>query len=353
MLQLAHIKKGETKMILYWKSVYRKTFFRKVLIIMLPILCMVGCGKKKIETIEASITEIEQPSQKEFPAEFSSDGQPVLTMEEENTYQVKRLYQANNPKECMEETRYWKLQKDTGELVIWDYLENQSIFEGTVLLDKEGNLINEKYYNMLLWNNLCQLCDYTEETSILTWIDEDKTKDHTRKYNTQEELLQEAGFENSAPIYQYYDKYHNLKLELYMDKSKERFCGFINNYYFNSDKKKCVDRYGFTIEGMEDCCWEDNAFSMKSVYGTDGADMVDSYKEMVEYTHNPMIFGTTFCSLESYYDESGRVVYESGYITHGQLEYYYIYKDEGDKPEYLLEIDYNGGYVIPHIKCYY
>ncbi len=380
-------------MALYWKSAYTKEFFIKVLII--------TCGKKKIETIEASITEIEQPSQKEIPAEFSSDGQPVLTVEEENTYQVKRLYQVNNPKECMEETRYWKLQKDTEWLVIWDCLENQSIFEGIVLLDKEGNLINEKYYNMLLWNDLSQLWDYTEETSILTWIDEDKTKDHARKYNTQEELLQEAGFENSAPIYQYYDKYHNLKLELYMDKPKERFCGFINNYYFNSDKKKCVDRYGFTIEGMEDCYWEDNAFSMKSVYGTDGADMVDSYKEMVEYTqagmvdsyisqglmehyedgvlkmlpsnvlelhyvyrddgtlyyrdytHNPMIFGTTFCSLESYYDKSGRVVYESGYITHGRLEYYYIYKDEGDKPEYLLEIDYNGGYVIPHIKCYY
>ena len=99
-----------------------------------------------------------------------------------------------------------------------------------------------------------------------------------------------------------------------------------------------IPRQTMTIFGIED---------LHYVYRDDGTLY---YRD---YTHNPMIFGTTFCSLESYYDKSGRVVYESGYITHGRLEYYYIYKDEGDKPEYLLEIDYNGGYVIPHIKCYY
>lgn len=71
-----------------------------------------------------------------------------------------------------------------------------------------------------------------------------------------------------------------------------------------------------------------------------------------DYTHNPSIFGTTLCSLESYYDERGRVVYESGYITHGQLEYFYIYEDEGEKPEYLLTVDYGGGYAIPTMERY-
>ena len=57
-------------------------------------------------------------------------------------------------------------------------------------------------------------------------------------------------------------------------------------------------------------------------------------------------------SLESYYDERGRVIYESGYITHGELEYFYIYGDEGEKPQYLLTVDYGGGYAVPDMKRY-
>ena len=224
-----------------------------------------------------------------------------------------------------------------------------------------------------------------------------------REYESQEAFLSEAGFENTVPMYQHYDRYHNLRLELYMDESAEQLCGLAYCYYFNSEREKCVDRYGFTIDDVGERDWEeDTAFSLKSVYGTDGADAVEDFEETVEYTeagnpdfyksqglmehrrdedgalelasvsvleldyvyrddgtlycrdytHNPSIFGTTLCSLESYYDERGRVVYESGYITHGQLEYFYIYEDEGEKPEYLLTVDYGGGYAIPTMERY-
>lgn len=72
-----------------------------------------------------------------------------------------------------------------------------------------------------------------------------------------------------------------------------------------------------------------------------------------EYWHNPNLFGSTLCYLESFYDESERVIYEKGYITHGNLEYYYIYEDEGRTPVYCLIIDDNLGYKIAELVQYY
>lgn len=356
-----------------------------------------------LEIGETDAPETMLPFDPKLPIQYSPDGKTALITKDNHTDQVKRLYQVNEPKGCMEETRWWKLQKEIGQLEIWDVLENQSIFEGPVSLDETGNLVNEKYYDRLLWEGLCQLWDYTEETSIRTWVDSNRTKDHMREYESREAFLLEAGFEDAVPMYQYYDRYHNLRLELYMDESAEQLCGLVYCYYFNSNREKCVDRYGFTIDDVGERDWEeDTVFSLKSVYGTDGADAVEDFEETVEYTeagnpdfyksqglmehrrdedgalelapvsvleldyvyrddgtlycrdytHNPSIFGTTLCSLESYYDEKGRVVYESGYITHGQLEYFYIYGDEGEKPEYLLTVDYGGGYAIPTMERY-
>lgn len=75
-----------------------------------------------------------------------------------------------------------------------------------------------------------------------------------------------------------------------------------------------------------------------------------------EYSHHDLVFGSTLCSLDSFYDTHERVIYERGYITHGHLEYYYLYEDRdgkiAEKPAYILEIDYNLNYAIPNmIKC--
>jgi len=52
-----------------------------------------------------------------------------------------------------------------------------------------------------------------------------------------------------------------------------------------------------------------------------------------------------------YYDEGGRISYETSYITHGMLENCYIYEDDGKKSAYSLLLDY-AGYVIPTIVHY-
>ena len=74
------------------------------------------------------------------------------------------------------------------------------------------------------------------------------------------------------------------------------------------------------------------------------------------YYHTHQAFGTTLQGLDSYYDAHGRAVSESGYITHGWLEYYYIYEDGNgriaDQPAYVLEIDHNMGCPFPKmIRC--
>lgn len=69
-----------------------------------------------------------------------------------------------------------------------------------------------------------------------------------------------------------------------------------------------------------------------------------------DYSHNPFLFPTTNCSMNFYYDELQRIKYESNYITHGSIEHYYIYKNNGNKPSYCLILDYSHGYFPFFIK---
>ncbi|MBO5081631.1 MAG: hypothetical protein J6C06_03395 [Lachnospiraceae bacterium] len=62
-----------------------------------------------------------------------------------------------------------------------------------------------------------------------------------------------------------------------------------------------------------------------------------------EYVHNSYIFGTTQSVLQTWFDEQGRPVYECAYITHGALEWFYIYEDEDEIPEYILSTDFGWG----------
>lgn len=337
-----------------------------------------------------------------IPCYVENRGPAMMTVEDEKQYQVKKIYELNEPFNCVEEVRVWKLEKSTGFLTIWDCLEAKKLFEGTVVTDEKGTPANSKYYDALLWDDLYVLWDYEEETAVRTWIDGAGTESG-RIYESREALLEDLGFGDSVPVYRYYDRYSNLKLELYREESTGLFCGIVSVYFFNSDKKKCVELYGFTVNDVKQEKWEEGKFfSLESVDGTDGSDRVEAYQEIKEYTqsgrpasfksqglserrreedgkpenvritlvemdfvyrddgtlyhrdyaHNSSVFGTTLCTLESDYDEQGRVSFETGYVTHGKLEYYYLYEDGGEQPVYCLELDYNGGYVIPELIRY-
>lgn len=361
----------------------------------------------------------------EIPKYTEVRGSSMFTAVEENTYQEKKIWKVNKRQECVEEIRGWQLQKDTGALEIWNYSDDQILFKGIVTLNEEGIPENEEYFDMLFWDGIYSRWDYPEETAVPVWIDEPRTEStkesegierfeniqkivfgndgHTGECESREVLLEDYGFEDSTPMYQYYDLYHNLRLELYMDETSEQFCGIAYEYYIDDEKGKWAKMYGFTVNTVLEQEWAGaDAFSMKTVYGDEGTDYTKDYEEIIEYTsnglpdyfcyqgvveargengetpkelstvveidyiyrddgtlfyrqywHDPMEFGTTLCSLNSFYDERGRVVYENGYITHGKLEYYYIYENEEEKPAYCLILDHNVGYTIPNIIRYY
>ena len=354
-------------------------------------------------------------------------GTAMLTVAENEELCEKEIYLLNEDKKRTEGARNYKLQKETAMLTIWDKLEHRTLFEGDVRLDENGKPQNEEYFDELLWSGLPLLWDYGEEDTINTWVGKKPEKRGEEKditingfedvyhflsgvsgdwgqYESRQEFLRDFGFENSEPMYQYFDRYGDLQLELYADEDREQICGIAYTDRINTDLGEVVTMKGFTLCSPREAKWNGwDPFAFQSVYGTTGEDKenVKDYEESIEYTdfgkpdcfvsrgrvegwsaedqmqdilrinfiyredgtlfyrdyyHSHQAFGTTLQGLNSFYDEQERVVYESGYITHGYLEYYYIYEDrEGeiaDKPTYILYLDYNMGYVIPDmIKC--
>lgn len=225
---------------------------------------------------------------------------------------------------------------------------------------------------------------------------------HTQEYESRQALLEDFGFENCEPMYRYFDRYGNLQLELYANEDLDEICGITYTYEFNSELEKQTSMCGFSLCSVKDVKWEEaDPFVLKSVYGTDGTDYAEDYEESIEYTdagrpdhfvgkgrvvdrpepnllqniieinfvyredgtlfcreysHDSLAVGTTLCSLDSFYDEKERLIFERGYITHGHVEYYYIYEDKEEEtasmPSYILYIDYNLNYAIPSlVRC--
>ena len=185
---------------------------------------------------------------------------------------------------------------------------------------------------------------------------------------------------DSTPFYQYYDEQGNLQMELYWKEESGTGCGI--RYY----PEKEPEVFLFEGSDMAEEFQAEDKESVLSVNGNDGKEVVSDYEESITYTedgriaayhskgvisslkentepqtllnikfsyredgtlqkkeyqHNSFVFGTTFLYKNSYYDSRERIVYEDGYITHGNLEYYYLYEGEGDTPAYILMLDHN------------
>lgn len=219
---------------------------------------------------------------------------------------------------------------------------------------------------------------------------------YSTEYENRQTFLAAFGFADEEPFYQYYDNRGNLQLELYLDEEDKRGCGLIYRYCYTYQMEKEESAYGFAFDAVYQGEWKAaDPYRLTSVDGYTGENAGREYEEIIEYTedgkidyyksmafvdwiggeeekkekdelleinyiyrddgtlyyrdysHNGMIFSSTYCSLDSYYDEFERVVYESGYITHGSMEEYYIYDDNGKEPAYYLSLDDNLGYCIP------
>lgn len=220
---------------------------------------------------------------------------------------------------------------------------------------------------------------------------------HMSEYEDRKIFLSDFGFGEKEPFYCYYDRNGNLQLELYLDVESGLGCGLIHRYGYTYQMEKRDSMYGFAFDAVSDGTWkEEDPYLLTSIDGDTGERSVKDYEENIDYTetgkvdcyrslgivglhdeegnvidekstvvkinyiyrddgtlfyrdyyHNDYVFGSTWQSCDSYYDDSERIVYESAYITHGSLEYYYIYDDAGREPVYTLYLDDNLGYCIP------
>lgn len=313
------------------------------------------------------------------------------------------LYEVSDDLESAVEIRKWTFEKDTKLLKIHDLLEDKIIFEGNVTLDKENNIVNEEYYQCLFLYEIPIIRNYEGDEKIDVTNADDFSNDET--YPNKQKFLSHYGFNNEEePFYRCYDALDNLIIELYFDEETKTGCGVRYNYFYNSDLEKKAGMSGFSFNSVENGKWENpDTYALKPFDMTDNVqeiDGIENYEETVEYikdgrpdyfksqgiiswlgeddskneistileinfiyrndgtlfyenyNHNGFVFGTTNCSMNIYYDELQRIKYESNYITHGTLEYYYIYENNSNKPSYWLALDDNLGRYFPYFLKY-
>lgn len=294
-----------------------------------------------------------------------------------------------------------------GKLSIWDCLEGKTLYDGDVEWNDDGGLVNDDYYEELFLGELHRPWNISADTTIPTarigTDGEDDWDFETQDYESREDLLAEWGFQDAEPFYQYFDRLQNLELELYLDESAGRGCGFYYSYGFNYELEKVVLCNGFIFGLMGTQEWNDDTYSLLAWDGRDAGecdnvtqvlyDHTDDGKpvsyevrgitELTEakraegiespddtllsmewvyrsdgslyhksYVHDPLTFSTFCQSQHIYYDELGRPVYRYEYITHGSYDNYYIYDGEETQPKYGLSLDQNGGYSIPEMVVY-
>lgn len=142
------------------------------------------------------------------------------------------------------------MDRSNGALQIWDYLEDQAVFEGKVALDGDGNPVNQAYYDYLLWESIPLILDYSPDPTIATWVMHSESVSQelspaseessferiqgqlfgntgeTTEYESRQALLTDFGFWNKEPMYRYFDRYGNLQLEFYLDENTQKGLGY-------------------------------------------------------------------------------------------------------------------------------
>lgn len=303
-------------------------------------------------------------------------------------------------------------ESGTAKLYIYDYIEEAVLYDG-ILYDGEegwkalGKLADDAYFQDLFFQDLQYPWIPSIDDKIATAkyvIDEDGGWDlENLEYESKEALLADCGFQDAEPFYQYYDGFGNIVLELYYDESVGKGCGFRNSHAINYESEKVFWCDGFIFEGTSTYKWEDDTYSLL-VWGEqdareeedvtqvlykytddgnigsyevrgltedtelrfdEGMEVTDDFLVSIDwiyrsdgtlyrkyYYHNPRIYGTSGQSQETRYDELGRPIYSYEYITHGFIEYYYIYDGDNMQPKCCLSLDQNMGYSVPDMIIY-
>ena len=212
-------------------------------------------------------------------------------------------------------------------------------------------------------------------------------------YADKETFLKDFGFEGE-PFYQYVDEESGaLWMELYFDEEAAKGCGIRYfpdegrkeaGFVFNCSYKPLYLENDYILRGND----KEEIYSKLTYDGYDPSkDMwIEDFQEQTEYTadgkmkhyiatgwmtdlgdekvistlvemnfvyredgtlqrkdrsHNFAYGGTWHSIIHSCYDKQERLVFEDCYVTHGSVDYYYIYEGDEKKPAYYLVIDHN------------
>lgn len=118
---------------------------------------------------------------------------------------------------------------------------------------------------------------------------------------------------------------------------EEGFRNYKESYEYN-DAGQVTD---FLAEAETNCFSDEwspiTVAGYHCVYREDG-----SKKEEALFRHS-LLFSTFASSVHIDYDGSGRITYIHSYVTHGSLDYYFIYEDDGGIPACSIVIDHYPG----------
>ena len=331
-----------------------------------------------------------------------------LVKSRENNVERESIYRLNPKTLEPVEIRRWTLcgspkEGEKGHLEIFNCLAQVFLYNGEVEWNEFGSLVNSKYYQGLFWRELEWLYDREQsqdrEIAVLDVFWDGKNEDFGSKtYDSRESFLADYGFADKAPFYEYMDLNQEVALELFFDRENGQGCGLYYRYSYNCELEKIVDSFGFVFRHVETGEWTpEDRVSTRSVYGEDARErLLPEYRETYRYTddgklsafeargiipdfgdsgiedvilsmdyyyrsdgtlafkdyHHSLIFWTAAQTERSRYDERERLVYRYTYITHGSLEYFYLYEDDGECPAYALVLDYYTDSVWPMMTAY-
>lgn len=319
---------------------------------------------------------------------------------QEGPVSCKTLYQVDEQTKNIVEIRSYALDREEMTLEIRDSLRNRSLFSGSVLLDEDGNLQNEAYYDYFFGSYSYVTKPWEPDPNIayeegipVFFEEPDEYGYHTVYYPDRETFLSEQGFSGQEPFYRYMNTWGDLEVELYYDTATETGCGFYYDYEFYPEQEQIIT--GYVFQGIEEQPWETYPpYALENRYGETGKEylgdgeilsyeedsryradgrpeyfrasgLADFYRDepkettLLElnfvyrddgslacrrYSYNSLVWGSSYSSGEYLYDEAERLAYENLYVTHGGMSFYYIYEDGSDTPVYALMLDNCGSW---------
>ena len=214
-------------------------------------------------------------------------------------------------------------------------------------------------------------------------------------YTERDRLLEDCGFNGKEPFYQYHDENGELQLELYYNEGTCKGCGIrydpggnqnpqgfkfdgskMEEYdseflkeRLNADpyellanggvdlaKDEWIDDYEENIEYLSDgrpkhfksqgwITYVDDEHETQKLLEIEFTYREDGTLRRRDYAHNMMALETWHSVTHSFYDTQERLLYEDCYITHGSMDYYYIYQDDKEQPTYCLMLDHDLGVI--------